>query len=131
MEELGSLKRGRVRSAVKLTSSGEMLDDKLVNQPLAKGLLLEFKKDSERILLAVAQRPDGKKNWMVHDQVLVETTRMEYRPLSNHNKLHMLFQVLKILTIQKFQALFRKLMIIWIRHCWSLHGLSCLKRINQ
>lgn len=52
-----------------------MLDDKLVNQPLEKGLLLEFKKDSERILLAVAQRPDGKKNWMVHDQVLVETTR--------------------------------------------------------
>ncbi|XP_065852637.1 ribonuclease II, chloroplastic/mitochondrial [Euphorbia lathyris] len=69
MEELAPFtKRGRVRAAVKLTSSGEVLDDKLVNQPLEKGLLLEFKKDPERILLAVAQRPDGKKNWMVHDQ---------------------------------------------------------------
>ncbi|KAL2508575.1 ribonuclease II [Forsythia ovata] len=25
-------------------------------------------KDSERVLLAVAQKPDGKKNWMVSDQ---------------------------------------------------------------
>uniref|UniRef100_A0A2P2LL51 Ribonuclease IIic/mitochondrial isoform X1 n=1 Tax=Rhizophora mucronata TaxID=61149 RepID=A0A2P2LL51_RHIMU len=63
-----SMKRKRVRSAIKLTSSGELLADKLVNQPLEKGLLLEFKKDSDRVLLAVAQRPDGKKNWMVHDQ---------------------------------------------------------------
>lgn len=38
-------------------------------------MLLEFKKDSDRVLLAVAQRPDGKKNWMVFDQVLVETTK--------------------------------------------------------
>ncbi|WCJ28308.1 Ribonuclease II/R family protein [Euphorbia peplus] len=69
IEELNSLpKRRGVRAPVKLTSAGELLDDKLVNRPLQKGLLLEFKKDSERILLAVAQRPDGKKNWMVHDQ---------------------------------------------------------------
>lgn len=54
-------------------SSGELLEDKLENQILQKGLLLEFKKDSDRVLLAVAQRPDGKKNWMVYDQVLVET----------------------------------------------------------
>lgn len=54
-------------------SSGELLEDKLENQVLQKGLLLEFKKDSDRVLLAVAQRPDGKKNWMVYDQVLVET----------------------------------------------------------
>ena len=59
---------------MRLTSSGELLEDKLVNRELKKGLLLEFKKDSDRILLGVAQRPDGKKNWMVYDQVLVETT---------------------------------------------------------
>lgn len=54
--------------------NGELLEDRLLNRSLQKGLLLEFKKDSERILLAVAQRPDGKKNWMVSDQVLVEST---------------------------------------------------------
>lgn len=58
-----------------LTSSGELLEDKLANRVLEKGLLLEFKKDSDRVLLAVAQKPDGKKNWMVSDQVLVETTK--------------------------------------------------------
>ncbi|XP_060674261.1 ribonuclease II, chloroplastic/mitochondrial isoform X2 [Ziziphus jujuba] len=46
----------------------EILEDKLVNRTLQEGLLLEFKKDSDRVLLAVAQRPDGKKNWMVSDQ---------------------------------------------------------------
>lgn len=51
----------------------ELVEDRLVNRSLQKGLLLEFKKDSDRILLAVAQRPDGKKNWMVSDQVLVKT----------------------------------------------------------
>lgn len=51
----------------------ELIEDRLVSRSLEKGLLLEFKKDSDRILLAVAQRPDGKKNWMVIDQVLVET----------------------------------------------------------
>jgi hypothetical protein len=50
-----------------------LTEDILVKRSLQKGLLLEFKKDSDRILLAVAQRPDGKKNWMVSDQVLVET----------------------------------------------------------
>lgn len=54
--------------------SGEVTEDKLVNRTLDRGLLLEFKKDSERVLLAVAQKPDGKKNWMVFDQVLVKTT---------------------------------------------------------
>lgn len=58
-----------------LTSSGELLKDKLVNRALEKGLLLEFKKDSEKVLLAVTQRPDGKKNWMVSDQVLLDTTK--------------------------------------------------------
>ncbi|KAL2319999.1 hypothetical protein Fmac_028968 [Flemingia macrophylla] len=46
----------------------ELVEDRLVNRSLQKGLLLEFKKDSDRVLLAVAQRPDGKKNWMVSDQ---------------------------------------------------------------
>ncbi|KAM7265767.1 hypothetical protein ACFE04_003450 [Oxalis oulophora] len=57
-------KRKRVcaTAKVQLTSIGE---DKRV---LEKGLLIEFKKDSDRALLAVAQRPDGKKNWMVYDQ---------------------------------------------------------------
>ncbi|OMO66327.1 Ribonuclease II/R [Corchorus capsularis] len=68
MQELAALQKGRrVRASVK-TSGGELLEDKLVNQVLEKGLLLEFKKDSDRILLGVAQRPDGKKNWMVYDQ---------------------------------------------------------------
>lgn len=57
-----------------VASSGELLEDKLAKRALREGLLLEFKKDSERLLLAVARRRDGKKNWMVSDQVLVETT---------------------------------------------------------
>lgn len=63
---------------MELTSSGETLEDKLVNRTLQKGLLLEFKKDADRVLLAVAQKPDGKKNWMVSDQVLLETTNAAY-----------------------------------------------------
>lgn len=63
---------------MELTSSGEILEDKLVNRTLQKGVLLEFKKDAERVLLAVAQKPDGKKNWMVSDQVLLETTNAAY-----------------------------------------------------
>lgn len=58
---------------VALTSGGELLEDKLQNRTLAKGTLLEFKKDSAKVLLAVAVRPDGKKNWMVFDQVLFWT----------------------------------------------------------
>ncbi|CAI0472726.1 unnamed protein product [Linum tenue] len=70
MAELASYgRRRRVPAvAVKLTSSGELLDDKPGSQTLVEGLLLEFKKDSDRLLLAVAQKPDGKKNWMVYDQ---------------------------------------------------------------
>ncbi|XP_057972105.1 ribonuclease II, chloroplastic/mitochondrial isoform X3 [Malania oleifera] len=71
MEELeASRKRKRVCAGAKmgLTSSGELLEDELGKQALQKGFLLEFRKDSERVLLAVAQKPDGKKNWMVSDQ---------------------------------------------------------------
>lgn len=95
LEELDRL-RGRRRlrpdCKMKLTSSGELLEDKLEKRVLQKGFLLEFKKDSERVLLAVAQKPDGKKNWMVSDQVLVETTkwrilnRMVLQVPLNHNK---------------------------------------------
>ncbi|OIT01160.1 PREDICTED: ribonuclease II, chloroplastic/mitochondrial [Nicotiana attenuata] len=77
MEELASIrKRGRVRATSKLefASTGELLEDKLKKGTLQKGLLLEFKKDSERVLLAVALKPDGKKNWMVSDQNGITTS---------------------------------------------------------
>ncbi|KAF5737173.1 ribonuclease II chloroplastic/mitochondrial [Tripterygium wilfordii] len=74
LEELALSKRKRVYAKAGITSGGELLEDKLVNRPLEKGLLLEFKKDSDRELLAVAHRPDGKKNWMVFDQNGVTTS---------------------------------------------------------
>ncbi|KAK6146914.1 hypothetical protein DH2020_017826 [Rehmannia glutinosa] len=77
VEELASLrKRGRVRASNKLElkSSEELLENKSGKQVLQKGLLLEFRKDPERVLLAVAQKPDGKKNWMVSDQNGVTTS---------------------------------------------------------
>lgn len=58
-----------------MTSSEELLEDKLQNRAVVKGGLLEFKKDSDKVLLAVAVRPDGKKNWMVSDQVLLRTAK--------------------------------------------------------
>lgn len=71
--------RSKIRSGccgifyrLELVSTGELLEDKLKKGTLQKGLLLEFKKDSERLLLAVALKPDGKKNWMVSDQVYIE-----------------------------------------------------------
>uniref|UniRef100_A0A1D1ZIP0 Putative ribonuclease sll1290 n=1 Tax=Anthurium amnicola TaxID=1678845 RepID=A0A1D1ZIP0_9ARAE len=67
LRELPSIKR--VRAAGKTTLlSNKLVEDKLDKQVLQKGILLEFQKDTERILLAVAQKPDGKKNWMVYDQ---------------------------------------------------------------
>ncbi|KAL3531809.1 hypothetical protein ACH5RR_005330 [Cinchona calisaya] len=75
MEEFEAMReRRRVRVSNKLASSGELLKGKLEKQTLQKGLLLEFKKDSERVMLAVAQKPDGKKNWMVFDQNGVTTS---------------------------------------------------------
>ncbi|PIN04763.1 Exoribonuclease II [Handroanthus impetiginosus] len=77
VEELESLrKRGRVRASNKLElkSSEELLENKSGKPALQKGLLLEFRKDSDRVLLAVAQKPDGKKNWMVYDQNGVMTS---------------------------------------------------------
>ncbi|CAL1379049.1 unnamed protein product [Linum trigynum] len=62
MEELSSYGRRRKGPAavVKLTSTGELLDYKPGSITLAEGLLLEFKKDSDRLLLALAQKPDGR-----------------------------------------------------------------------
>ncbi|XP_052724363.1 ribonuclease II, chloroplastic/mitochondrial isoform X2 [Vigna angularis] len=73
MEELRAARRSRHKRVSAAGSSAgllneELVEDRLVNRSLQKGLLLEFKKDSDRVLLAVAQRPDGKKNWMVSDQ---------------------------------------------------------------
>ncbi|KAL2494404.1 Ribonuclease II [Forsythia ovata] len=53
---------------LEMKSSEELLENKSGKRMLQKGLLLEFKKDPERVLLAVAQKPDGKKIWMVSDQ---------------------------------------------------------------
>ena len=53
-----------------LQGTKELSDIKIDKKTLQKGLLLEFHKDSERSLLAVVERPDGKKNWVVTDQVL-------------------------------------------------------------
>ncbi|GAU28032.1 hypothetical protein TSUD_264900 [Trifolium subterraneum] len=77
MEELKAKRKRRKKIVVTVnasaSSNAELLnevltEDRLVKRLLQKGLLLEFKKDSDRILLAVAQRPDGKKNWIVSDQ---------------------------------------------------------------
>ncbi|XP_039689943.1 ribonuclease II, chloroplastic/mitochondrial isoform X2 [Medicago truncatula] len=75
MEELQAKRklRKKIVSVNASSSNTELLneehvEDRLVKRSLQKGLLLEFKKDSDKILLAVAQRPDGKKNWMVSDQ---------------------------------------------------------------
>lgn len=59
---------------MELPSTKEFSEVKLDKRTLQKGLLLEFRKDSQKSLLAVAQKPDGKRNWMVYDQVLIETT---------------------------------------------------------
>ncbi|KAK1563296.1 hypothetical protein Q3G72_025588 [Acer saccharum] len=67
IDELHAMRK-RKRVSAKVGLSGELLGDKLENQVLQRGFLLEFKKDTDRVLLAVAQRPDGKKNWMVLDQ---------------------------------------------------------------
>jgi hypothetical protein len=56
-----------------LQGTKELSDNKIDKRTLQKGLLLEFQKDSERFLLAVVERPDGKKNWKVTDQVSKET----------------------------------------------------------
>lgn len=53
---------------VVLAGSQEVLNTNIENRVLQKGILLEFQKDYDRTLLAVAQKPDGKRNWIVSDQ---------------------------------------------------------------
>ncbi|XP_075509227.1 ribonuclease II, chloroplastic/mitochondrial [Primulina tabacum] len=77
VEELELLRqRGGIRASNKLElkSSEEIIGNKSGKAVLQKGLLLEFKKEPERVFLAVAQKPDGKKNWMVSDQNGVMTS---------------------------------------------------------
>lgn len=68
LEEIRSRKRLRALNKVGLPTSKEISEVKLEKRVLQKGLLLEFRKDSQKLLLAVTQKPDGKKNWMVYDQ---------------------------------------------------------------
>ncbi|TVU36775.1 hypothetical protein EJB05_18722 [Eragrostis curvula] len=68
LEELRSRRRVRVSAKIGLHGTKELSDNKIDKRTLQKGLLLEFQKDSERSLLAVVERPDGKKNWVVTDQ---------------------------------------------------------------
>ncbi|CAD6229171.1 unnamed protein product [Miscanthus lutarioriparius] len=68
LDELRSRRRVRVSAKIGLQGTKELPDNKIDKRTLQKGLLLEFQKDSERSLLAVVERPDGKKNWMVTDQ---------------------------------------------------------------
>lgn len=63
-----SEKKVRAGSRLGFLNNKEPIQNQLEKQTLEKGLLLEFRKDAERLLLAVAQKPDGKKNWMVCDQ---------------------------------------------------------------
>ncbi|XP_078432821.1 ribonuclease II/R family protein [Wolffia australiana] len=69
-EELAELRSKKHLCAAGKTAllSNDLTEDKLDKHGLQKGMLLEFQKDSERVLLAVTQKPDGKKNWMVYDQ---------------------------------------------------------------
>ncbi|KAL2553052.1 Ribonuclease II [Forsythia ovata] len=60
---------------LELKSSEEFFENKSGKRMLQKGLLLEFKKDLERVLLAIAQKPGGKKNWM--DLTFLEFARIE------------------------------------------------------
>ncbi|KAL2474104.1 Ribonuclease II [Forsythia ovata] len=50
--------------SLELKSSEELLENKSGKRMLQKGLLLEFKKDPDRVLLAVAQKHGVKKKWM-------------------------------------------------------------------
>ncbi|KAF6993315.1 hypothetical protein CFC21_010227 [Triticum aestivum] len=68
LQELRSRRRVRVSARIGLQGTKELSDSKIEKRTIQKGLLLEFHKDSERSLLAVVERPDGKKNWVVTDQ---------------------------------------------------------------
>ncbi|KAL2523170.1 Ribonuclease II [Forsythia ovata] len=89
----------RVLHRLELKSSEELLQNKSGKQMLQKGLLLEFKKDPERVLLAVAQKPDGKKNWMISDQdpMLLEFAWIELLEKNNSVRVEELAEVDELL----------------------------------
>ncbi|KAH0465274.1 hypothetical protein IEQ34_005377 [Dendrobium chrysotoxum] len=68
LQAMRSMKRVRPTKRVELVSSPELQEVKQGKRSLQKGCLLEFRKDTQKLLLAVAQKPDGKKNWIVCDQ---------------------------------------------------------------
>ncbi|KAK6942967.1 hypothetical protein RJ641_028344, partial [Dillenia turbinata] len=91
------------------------------------------RKDSERVLLAVAQKPDGKKNWMVSDLLdfadssfsgyifpfllLLFGSRMASHPPSSLSKSDTLFLVVpgvKNFDHTESLSLFKRLKIIWL-----------------
>ncbi|GAA0150307.1 exoribonuclease [Lithospermum erythrorhizon] len=69
--------RTRPSNKLEVTGKTGLLEDRVGKPALQKGFLLEFKKDSEKVLLAVVQKPDGKKNWIVSDQ---NGTTMSIKP---------------------------------------------------
>ncbi|KAJ3668963.1 hypothetical protein LUZ60_010913 [Juncus effusus] len=68
MEELRSQRKTPVSCKAGLTSMKDLSEVKTDKRELRKGILLEFEKDSKKLVLAVAHRPEGKKNWIVYDQ---------------------------------------------------------------
>ncbi|MQM07468.1 hypothetical protein Taro_040304, partial [Colocasia esculenta] len=72
-----------LREELTMLLNNELAEDRLEKQVLQKGMLLEFWKDSERIFLAVAQKPNGKKNWMVYDLDEVYFTIKESKGFSS------------------------------------------------
>ncbi|CAI5513939.1 unnamed protein product [Closterium sp. Naga37s-1] len=47
----------------------------LLSERVRKGALVEFEKEQQRHVVGVVMRPEGKKNWIVMDQVLRERVR--------------------------------------------------------
>ncbi|KAF3321975.1 ribonuclease II [Carex littledalei] len=68
MEELQHQTRTRASSQAGLTSIKDGPETKAEKKTLQKGTLLEFEKDSKKLVLAVVHRPDKKQNWIVLDQ---------------------------------------------------------------
>ncbi|CAA2976922.1 Hypothetical predicted protein, partial [Olea europaea subsp. europaea] len=62
---------------------------------LLKGFLLEFKKDPGKVLLAVVEKPDGKKNWM--DPTLLEFSRIELLEKNKYVRVEELVKVEELL----------------------------------
>ncbi|KAL2502621.1 Ribonuclease II [Forsythia ovata] len=83
---------------LELKSSEELLENKSGKRMLQKGLMLEFKKDMERVLLAVAQKPGGKKNWM--DLTLLEFARIDLLEKNKSVRVEVLVEVDELLRMK-------------------------------